>query len=134
MAYSNYGYPYPAYQGQPQMNSYPYTGQTMQPQQIQNGGFISVGSEAEARSYPIAPGNSITFKDDNQPYVYVKTMGFNQLDMPKFKKYKLIEEVEQAAAPQTNFVVKEDFEVLAEKLERLKKAFLAYTDKETLDD
>lgn len=65
--------------------------QQAQPQ-IQNGGFISVRSEAEARSYNVAPGNSVTFKDENAPYIYTKTMGFSQLDRPIFEKYRLEKE------------------------------------------
>lgn len=60
--------------------------------QIQNGGFVSVRNEAEARNYPVAPGNSITFKDETAPYVYTKTMGFSQLDRPVFDKYRLVKE------------------------------------------
>lgn len=60
--------------------------------QIQNGGFVSVSSETEARNYPVAPGNSVTFKDETAPYIYTKTMGFSQLDQPVFDKYKLIKE------------------------------------------
>lgn len=86
MAYPyNYGY-YPYQQTQPQ--------QTQQPLQIQNGGFIQVHNEFEARNYPVAPGNSVTFKDENAPYVYTKTMGFSQLDRPIFEKYRLIKEEE----------------------------------------
>lgn len=75
----------------------PYQQQYYQPnypqqQTIQNGGFISVRNELEARNYPIAPGNSITFKDETSPYVYTKTMGFSQLDRPIFEKYKLVKE------------------------------------------
>ena len=78
-------------------NPYQYYPQPMQQsiqqaQQIQNNGFISVRNESEARNYPVAPGNSITFKDENAPYVYTKTMGFSQLDRPSFEKYKLIKE------------------------------------------
>ena len=57
--------------------------------QIQNGGFISVSSEEDARKYPVAPGNSVTFKNENAPYVYTKTMGFSQLDRPLFEKFRL---------------------------------------------
>lgn len=79
----NYGY-------YPQQN---YMAQAQQqPQQIQNGGLISVRNEMEARNYPIAPGNSITFKDENSPYVYTKTMGFSQLDRPTFEKFRLVKE------------------------------------------
>lgn len=66
--------------------------QIQQPQQIQNSGFIPVPNEDFARSYPVAAGNSVTFKDENAPYVYTKTMGFSQLDRPIFEKYKLVRE------------------------------------------
>lgn len=68
------------------------------PMQIQNGGFVSVRNESEARSYPVAPGNSVTFKDETAPYVYTKTMGFSQLDRPIFDKYRLVKE-DSAEAP-----------------------------------
>lgn len=74
-------------------NYYPQTMPQAQPTQVQqSNGFISVPSEDVARNYPVAPGNSISFKNENAPYVYTKTMGFSQFDQPIFKKYKLIEE------------------------------------------
>ena len=109
MAYNNFysayqpmmGYPYQQ-QIQPNYNyqqqAYPQTQMQMTAQnqqtqpQIQNGGFIQVHNEDEARNYPIAPGNSVTFKDENAPYVYTKTMGFSQLDRPIFEKYRLVKE------------------------------------------
>lgn len=63
-----------------------------QTQQSQASGFVSVRSEEEARNYPVAYGNSVTFKDENSPYIYTKTMGFSQLDRPIFDKYKLVKE------------------------------------------
>jgi hypothetical protein len=66
-----------------------------QPQQTQTNGFIPISSELEARNYPVAPGNSVTFKDENAPYIYTKTMGFSQLDQPIFDKYKLIKEEQE---------------------------------------
>lgn len=83
MAY-NLGYPYQY----PQQMQQPM----QQQMQIQNGGFVSVRSEMEARNYPVGFGNSITFKDETAPYVYTKTMGFSQLDRPVFEKYKLVKE------------------------------------------
>lgn len=65
---------------------------SQQPQQIQNGGFVSVRNIEEAFNWPVAPGNSITFKDENSPYVYTKTKGFSQLDQPIFEKYRLVKE------------------------------------------
>lgn len=61
-------------------------------QNYQSNGFIPVQSETDARNYPVAPGNSVTFKDEKEPYVYVKTMGFSQLDRPVFEKYRLVRE------------------------------------------
>lgn len=95
MAYNYYPYNNPYIQQPYQMPvqyQTPFQQQQQQQQQIQNGGFISVRNESEARSYPVAPGNSITFKDETAPYVYTKTMGFSQLDQPIFEKYKLVKE------------------------------------------
>jgi len=105
MAYNNFYSPYqnvynPYQQYQPnfqqQIQNQSNYQQSQQPiqQQIQNGGFVSVHNENEARNYPIAPGNSVTFKDENAPYVYTKTQGFSQLDRPVFEKYRLVKEEE----------------------------------------
>ena len=93
MVYPNY---YPQYQAPQYQVQMPTQGQPqMQAQaqnQMQTNGLISVHNEQEARNYPIAVGNSITFKDENAPYIYTKTMGFSQLDRPKFDKYRLVKE------------------------------------------
>ena len=70
-------------------------------QQYQNG-FISVRSEEEARNYPIAPGNSMTFKNESAPYIYTKTMGFSQLDRPTFDKYRLVKENAFLTSPEAH--------------------------------
>lgn len=105
MAYYNYGsyaspfagqYYTPVQQmQQPQQNytpTQPQQNSQMQPVQIQNGGFIPAPNEMYARNYPVAPGNSVTFKDESAPYVYTKTMGYNQLETPRFEKYRLVKE------------------------------------------
>jgi len=70
--------------------------------QIQNGGFICVPNEEEARRYPVAPGNSVTFKNENAPYVYTKTMGFSQLDRPLFEKFRLVKEEDTETLSEEN--------------------------------
>lgn len=93
------------------------------PQQIQNGGFVSVRSIAEAQNYPVAHGNSITFKDESAPYVYVKTMGFSQLDRPTFEVFRLVkEEVAQEESLDTPEIdkVRQDLNKLQEEVDRLK--------------
>ena len=86
-------YPYYPATYNPAFN--PYMQQQMQQpqnQQIQNGGLVSVRSEDEARNYPVAPGNSVTFKNESAPFVYTKTMGFSQLDRPVFERFRLVKE------------------------------------------
>lgn len=88
---------YNPYQQQ-QYNPYLQQLQQMQAQQqgAANNSLVNVRSEAEARNYPVAPGNSVTFKDENAAYIYTKTMGFSQLDRPVFEKFKLVREAETA--------------------------------------
>ena len=91
--FNPYQYTYPLMQYQP---TQPVPANVSQPQQnqqqIQNGGFVSVPGEADARNYPVAQGMSITFKDEKLPYIYTKTMGFSQLDRPIFEKFRLVKE------------------------------------------
>lgn len=90
----------PVYQNQMSGNSQPAPkSEPIQTQtQVQSGGFIPVPSEDVARNYPVANGLSVTFKDENAPYVYTKTMGFNQLDAPVFTKYRLVREDDTAVS------------------------------------
>ena len=157
MAYNNYFQPYQPmgyaqYQQYPNyQQTYPQTQITTQPTQqpvqpqIQNGGFISARSEQEARSYPIAPGNSVTFKDENMPYVYVKTMGFSQLDSPNFEKFRLVKEEEVQAQQPTSgenrqaidYALKTDLVSLqgafATEIETLKKQIAELTKKKEVE-
>lgn len=72
--------------------------QMQQPQQypVTQSGFVRVRNENEARMYPVAPSNSVTFIDENGPYVYTKTVNMGQLDRPVFERYRLIKEDDSA--------------------------------------
>lgn len=103
-------------------------GQYQQYQQqntIQNGGFVRVPNEAAARNYPIAPGNSITFIDENAPYCYTMTMGFSQFDRPKFEKFRLVKEEDQPIQAQTTEDIPKIDYALKSELEALKQSFTA---------
>ena len=132
MAYNN-GYPinYPQFYPQNQT----YQNQTYQQnlqnfpqnQQIQNGGFIPVPSEDVARNYPVAPGNSVTFKNENAPYVYTKTMGFSQLDSPKIERYRLVKEENEIVETSENSIseldkVKSDIKEIWGKLDEIENS------------
>ncbi len=88
MAYNNGFYPqyYPPTQNQAFQQNY------LQNQQMQNGGFMVVPSEDMARTYPVAPGNCVTFKIEGKPIVMEKSMGFSQLEAPRVDRYRLVRE------------------------------------------
>ena len=98
------------------------------PQTIQNSGFVSVRSVQEAFNYPVAPGNSILFKDENAPFIYTKTKGFSQLEEPVFERYRLVkEEPEQKPVQSDNvpeYALKSDLSALqtmfASEIEKLR--------------
>ena len=133
MAFNNY-FPtnYQPYQYPQQYQYQNFQQMPQQPQQIQNGGFISVHNIQEAINYPVAPGNSVTFKDENSPYIYVKTKGFSQLEEPIFKKFRLIEEndtqqqentttVTEQTVNYADFAKQADVTALWSEIEMLKK-------------
>lgn len=118
--------------------------QAQQSQQIQQSGFVPVPSEQVARSYPVAPGNSITFKDENAPYCYVKTMGFNQLDQPTFERYRLVKEenpISAVNAPTsessdgkgkvTDYALKSDIEAIRGELDDINAKLKSLSEKKT---
>ena len=78
----------------PQQQQIPVQQQQVQqqPPQIQNNGFISVPSEDIVNTYPVAPGNCVTFKIEGKPIVMEKSMGFSQLESPKVERYRLVKE------------------------------------------
>lgn len=126
MAYPNNYYPQ-FYPQNPQL-------QTMQPpvmptvqiptpqmatQQIEplSGGLVNVRNETEARNYPVGYGKSVTFKDETAPYVYTKTMGFSQLEQPRFEKYRLVREDAETPNNAVENAKTENLPTYAEKAE-----------------
>lgn len=128
-------------QQQQQMLQQQQAQQQAQPQQT---GFVRVQNENEARMYPVAPGNSITFIDENAPYCYTKTVEFSQLDRPKFEKYRLVKEEEPqqpAGASQSGenaskgnlptYATKADVEALRGSLDELEQKVAKLSTKKT---
>lgn len=141
--YLNYNLPYP---------NYAAGNQAQQPQQpqIQNGGMVFVQNENEILNYPVAPGNSMMFKIDNQPYVYVKTKEFSQMTAPTLEKYRLVKEEAQnqnadTVAVQvedtTPYITKAEYDDLKKGMDKLRddfeimrKSINLFTDKELSDE
>lgn len=132
-----------AYNNQFPIGYQPYYPQYQQPiqqnnQTVQNGGFVSVQNEAEARNYLVAQGTSVTFRDESAPYIYTKTMGFSPLDRPVFEKFKLVKENAQEGGEnpvdnveyirkseyeneKADFIHKSEFDKLKKEFEKFKK-------------
>lgn len=136
--YNNY-YPYNPYYAQP----YQSTAQQTQPQQIHNGGYVSVRSEDEVLMYPVAPGNSVTFINELAPYIYKKTMGFSQFDKPIFEKFKVVKEeaqispVSEEKEKTTNdisYAEKSEIEALQSEIKALKGEIKALAEKITISE
>ncbi len=104
-------------------NFYPqFYSQNPQPQANNNNGLVPVPSEQFARTYPVAYGQSVSFRDENAPYLYTKTMGFSQLDTPRFEKYRLVKEDTEtpSKAPQTEETTNSSYETLKSEIEALR--------------
>lgn len=98
-----------------------YMQQTQQP--AQQNGFVRVQNENEARMYPVAPGSSVTFINENAPYCYTKSVDMSQLDRPKFDKYRLVKEEDTILEPnelqaESKYAVKADVD---EEIKKLKE-------------
>ena len=127
MSYPQYGYDYTGRQYfQPVNQMYqpaPMPAQQQMQQQIRSGGIVSVSGEDEARRYPVAPGYTVTMRDETGPYLYEKTMGFSQLDQPIFRKARIVfedahqptqEATEQPATPAVVYAELAQLEALRE--------------------
>ena len=77
--------------------------------------FVTVRNEKEARDYPIAPGNSVLFRDETSPHIYCKTMGYSQLDTPTFDKYRL-EKEDVSEVKETVFATREELAAVITEL------------------
>lgn len=118
-------YPYYPNYMQPQQNyAYPQQVQAQYPNNAQNV-LVRVQSENDARMYPVAPGASVIFTDENAPYIYVKSVNMSQLDRPQFERYRLVKEETQLNAVQESqtpsfdpkdYVTKEEFLQWATKI------------------
>lgn len=96
--------------------NYPFYNQNQQPQVS----FMSIRGKEIAVNYPIAPNNTIIFRDELEPYIYVKSMGYSPLDKPVMDIYKREEPV---STQETASNVKEDNSAI-EKIQDDIKAIL----------
>lgn len=89
----NYPYMYPQYVQQvPPMPQVQQPQIQQQPQQMASSGIVWVTSEDTVRNYPIAPGGTVLFMHENEPYMYMKSA--DQLGRTTFIKKRLVDETD----------------------------------------
>lgn len=130
MAYPNYYNPYPQQMYQPPMpdqlaqlrqGQYPQV-QTAQPQ---SSPMIWVQGEAAARSYMVAPGNTVMLMDSDASTFYLKTADGSGVPQP----LRIFDYTERTAAPRTasaapqaagvEYVTRQEFDALAARIEEI---------------
>ena len=139
----NYFNPLQTQEGLNQPMSQPY--QQMQPQQmpiVQQpsapvNDMLWVLNESEATSYPVAPNNTVTLWDKNEPTIYIKSV--NAQGVPSMRILDFSERTQNAPKPHTehvcqcgkDFVKIDDFKALEAKFEDLADKFEALNTKTT---
>jgi hypothetical protein len=100
--------------------SYPWSQAVAQPQP-QSTGINWVQGEAGAKSYPIAPGNSVMLMDSENNVFYIKSSDSSGMPMP-LRIFDYTERTQQKQAniqPNNEYITRKEFE---KRLSELKNA------------
>lgn len=110
-------YQYPSYQNYPQYQPYqmpqnqPMPSQSVQ--QPQTNAIIWVTSEDAVKNYPIAPGGSGFFMNENEPYLYMKSA--DSFGKSTIIKKKLVDETPETKTDFADFIKREEIEDIISK-------------------
>lgn len=120
MAYNN-GFPmnYPQMYYQPQYQ----TPTIQQPQQLTNNGIIWVQGEAGAKSYLVAPNNTVQLWDSEEQVIYLKSADASGMPSMKVLDYTIRNANPSSAVPtavqaEDKYVTKEELKAFQETIER----------------
>ena len=128
-----YGMPYQPIPPQTQQNPQPnYNAmyQNQQPQQPQMNQYAFVNGVEGAKSFQLAPNQTIMLMDSDSPVCYMKTS--NSVGQSTLRYFKLTEvsenDLKAQAQPEkkedmSNYVLKSDFDLLSKRLDELSKKF-----------
>ena len=104
-------------------NGFPASYQPMYPQyqqpaqNTQRNGIIWVQGEAAAKSYLVAPGQTVQLWDSEEKVIYLKSADASGMPSMKVLDYTIRGEAE---AKPTEYATKEDLNALSERIEKLK--------------
>ena len=102
---------------------FPATYQPMYPQPVQQApqnqqtGLIWVQGEAAAKSYMVAPGNTVQLWDSEEKVIYLKSADASGMPSMKILDYTI--RGEETKKPDPVYATKEDLDALAEKVKEL---------------
>lgn len=120
MAYNN-GFPmnYPQMYYQPQYQ----TPTIQQPQQPTNNGIIWVQGEAGAKSYLVAPNNTVQLWDSEEQVIYLKSADASGMPSMKVLDYTIRNANPSSAVPtavqaEDKYVTKEELKAFQDMIER----------------
>ena len=124
MAYNNY-YPmnYPNFYQQAQGNLF-QNGNSSQPQQNASG-LIWVQGEGAAKSYLVAPGNTVALFDNESQTIYIKSADASGMPSIKILDYTFRESTPTNKQNQSvsDYATKEDVDYLKREIEALRAKF-----------
>jgi len=108
-------------------NGFPVNYQPMMPQQFQaqpnqqqqQGGLIWVQGENAAKSYMVAPGNTVQLWDSEEKVIYLKSADVSGMPSMKILDYTI--RGEEKTAPAVEYATKDELNALAEKIRELSK-------------
>ena len=126
MAYNYYPNTYQAYPQYPsQPNAYPTQMNVGQNQPTQNNGIIWVQGEAGAKSYLVAPNQSVVLWDTESQTIYVKSADGSGMPSIKTLDYTMRESAPNSKpiSGETAFASKDDVDYLKKEIEALKGKF-----------
>lgn len=89
------------------------------PQQNQQGGLIWVQGEAAAKSYMVAPGNTVQLWDSEEKVIYLKSA--DPSGMPSMKILDYTIRGEEKETPAEEYATKAEVAALAEKIKELSR-------------
>lgn len=104
-------------------NGFPASYQPMYPQyqqpaqNTQQNGIIWVQGETAAKSYLVAPGQTVQLWDSEEKVIYLKSADASGMPSMKVLDYTIRGEAE---AKPTEYATKEDLNALSERIEKLK--------------
>lgn len=119
MAFNN-GFPM-AYQPLYAQQGINYPMQPQTPSQGQNGGIIWVQGEAGAKSYLVAPNNTVQLWDSESQTIYLKSADASGMPTMKILDYKIRDNapvqahVPAVTQPAADYVTRDEFNAFVEK-------------------